>query len=704
MTSTGHEEEFRRLFEMEAQTRLSALADQALELEARGADRDLVDAMYRNAHTLKGGAGVVGLKDIADVVHGLEQLLDDLRSGRREASTPVADAVLGAVDALRDMIARTIEGRKADEAAARARAALAGADAPTGAPAGETPPAAGRPAVELAVTAPGRLEGRGRDEPPARHRPDARDAIPVPVGRLDELVRLVGESAGAQLRVGRLLAERLGEEPAAIDEYRNLARLIDQLQAQAMRARMVSVGTVTAPLRRAARDLAHQAGKRVAFEVAGEDTELDRHVLERLRDSLVALVRNAVDHGIEPTSVREAAGKSPEGRVMVHAMQVGSEVIVTVSDDGRGIDHDRVARALGAGHALSRDETLAAIFRPGISTAEALTGVSGRGVGLDEVRAAVADVRGRVEVHSVPGEGTEFRISVPMTLAILRCLLVEAGGQRFAVPLHACIALLGPDDADAVHAEGRPAVWVSDDAVAQSPLTAVLELEGPDPQGPVVVLSVPHGRHAFRVDRLLGQRDVVIKDLGRVLPRVDVLAGASVEADGAVLLVLDAGGLIDAAGTGAGAAGPAAREATGAVEAAADAPGLPPGRAVVLVVDDALTIRELQRSILERAGYDVVTAASGAEALDRLASGDVDLVLTDVEMPEMDGFELTERIRTAPAGRNVPVIILTSRAGDADRRRGLEAGADGYLLKASFDEHALLTAVARLLGRPGGRS
>lgn len=704
MSSTGHEEEFRRLFEMEAQTRLSALADQALELEAGGADRELVDAMYRNAHTLKGGAGVVGLKGIAEVVHGLEQVLDDLRAGRREASTPVADAVLGVVDALRDMIARTLQGQPADEAAARARAALAGADAPTGAPADDERPTAGRPpAAELAVTAPGRLEGLAPDEPPARHRPDARDAIPVPVGRLDELVRLVGESAGAQLRVGRLLAERLGEEPGTIDEYRNLARVIDQLQAQAMRARMVSVGTVTAPLRRAARDIAHQAGKRVVFEIAGEDTELDRHVLERLRDPLVALVRNAVDHGIEPTSVREAAGKSPEGRVMVHAMQVGSEVIVTVSDDGRGIDHDRVARALGAGRALSRDETLAAIFRPGLSTAEALTGVSGRGVGLDEVRSAVADVRGRVEVHSVPGEGTEFRISVPMTLAMLRCLLVEAGGQRFAVPMHACIALLDPAEADAVHSEGRPAVWVSDDAVAQSPLAAVLEMQTPAAQGPVVVLSVPHGRHAFRVDRLLGQRDVVIKDLGRVLPRVDVLAGASVEADGAVLLVLDAGGLIDAAGSGARAAGQAA-EATGAVEAGAAAPGLPSGRAVVLVVDDALTIRELQRSILERAGYDVVTAASGAEALDRLGSGDVDLVLTDVEMPGMDGFELTERIRTAPTGRNVPVIILTSRAGDADRRRGLEAGADGYLLKASFDEHALLTAVARLLGRSGSRS
>lgn len=670
MTATGHEDEFRRLFEQEAHTRLDSLADQALELDVRGADRDLISEMFRNAHTLKGGAGVVGFTEIADVMHELESLIDELRAGARTASRPIADAVLGTVDALRDMVARAMAGEDLEGATLSARAALRRADAPS-VPARPPLPdivaAARPPAPSPAVAAP--------------------DSIPVPVGRLDDLVRLVGEGAAAQLRVGKLLAERLGDEPTGVDEYRELARVLTELQEKAMRARMVSVATLAGPLRRAALELARSAAKEIEWVVAGTETELDRHVLEALREPLVALVRNAVDHGIEPRHERAAAGKAPVGHIRLHAMQLGGDVIVTVADDGRGVDLARVRETVSRG--LSDAEALDAIFRPGVSTAREVTEVSGRGVGLDAVRTAVEAVRGRIEVRSTPGRGSEFRLIVPMTVAVLRCLVVEAGGRRYGIPMPAAVSLLGAAPGQNLSAEGRPAVWFGGDAVPVTPLGALLGTAG-DEDGPVIVLSTPSGRHAIQVAAVSGQRDVMVKDLGPLVPRLELVAGTSVEADGSILLVLDPGGLLEAAA--------GRRVLVGPAEPPQRRPELPAARATVLVVDDALTIRELQRSILERAGYAVVTAVDGEDALGQLEAHPVELVLTDVEMPAMDGFALTEAIRLSVEHSGLPVVILTSRADDAERRRGLDAGADAYLVKSSFDEHTLLTAVARLLG------
>jgi two-component system, chemotaxis family, sensor kinase CheA len=673
MSPTGHEDEFRQLFAREAQGRLGSLADGAMELERQGADPELVSQMFRDAHTLKGGAAVVGFPEISEVVHELEQLLDDLRKGRLGAEAGVPDAVLGSVDGLRAMIDAAMAGRPVAEAAGAVRAALAKAGtAPAPAPAPE-PTVVAAPAPAVAAPAPVRA--------------DPREAIPVPVDRLDRLVRLVGEAAAAQLRVGRMLTDRLDDEPADVDEYREMAQALGELQEQTMRARMVSVGTIAGPLRRAVRDIAHDRGKQVRWELAGESTELDRHVLEQLREPLVALVRNAADHGIEAPAERADAGKPREGRVRLHARQLGADIVISVGDDGRGIDTARVQEATGG----SEGDALEAIFRPGVSTAETVTEVSGRGVGLDAVRTAVGALRGRIEVRTTAGAGTEFRISVPMTLATLRCLLVRAGGRPYALPMHSTATALPPSAEAPVGVEGRRAVWLGDETIGLTDLTAVLGVPAADgPPGPAVVLTALGARHAFRVDELLGQRDVVLKDLGRLLPRLELLAGASVEPDGSIMLVLDAAGLV-------GAARGTAPLPIAAPPEALEPPPAEPAGGRVLVVDDALTIRELQRSILERAGYEVATAATGREALARLVEDGADLVLTDVEMPGMDGLALTAAIRDTPALASTPVLILTTRGSEEDRQRGLEAGADVYLVKSAFDERALLTAVRGLL-------
>jgi two-component system chemotaxis sensor kinase CheA len=437
----------------------------------------------------------------------------------------------------------------------------------------------------------------------------------------------------------------------------------------------------------------------VRWEVHGGDTELDRGVLQQLADPLLHLVRNAVDHGIERPAGRVAAGKPDQATLVLRAVQLGSEVIIDVSDDGRGINVEAVReKAAQRGtdtSTMDDEESLHLVFDSGFSTAGAVSDVSGRGVGLDVVRAGVEAVRGRIEVHSTAGVGTEFRIVVPITLAVLSCLLVEVGAQRYALPMHSVVvAQDGATEGAGAHAGGQPMAWVGDTPVPISSLARTLWGTGEADAGGVVVVVESTRRHAFLVDRLVGQRDVVVKGLSRLLPRVDVLAGASVEPNGSILLVLDVAGLVDRARAG---------RSPARVDPAPAAVPIGQEAGTLLVVDDAAVVRQLQQSILERAGYQVLTANDGAEALLTLAETPCDLVLTDVEMPRMDGFALTEAIRADATLANTPVLVITASASEESRQRGLEAGADGYIVKSAFDESALLAAIERLLGARGRR-
>jgi two-component system chemotaxis sensor kinase CheA len=699
--SSGRDEEFLAVFAQEAEQRLADLTTHLLALEQAGNDPELVQSIFREAHTLKGGAAVVGLDSFSHVAHALEDLLEQLRSGERMVTPALIDTVLASVDGLQAMLPLAVEGAEYGSQAAELvrvlRALVVSTDEASADP--DTDEAVAPADVTVTTTGAGGADERDGDGPTSgavRHQPSLDvDAVRVPLSRLDELIRLVGESAAAHLRVGRMISQRLETDPSTIDEIRELSRLLNELQERAMRARMVPVVTITDMLQRAVRDVARTTGKDIRWEVRGEDTELDRGVLQQLGDPLLHLVRNAVDHGIERADERVAAGKPTQATVRFHAMQLGSEVILTVTDDGKGIDVARVraeaSRGGGDTSSLTDEEAAYLVFRSGVSTADFVSEISGRGVGLDVVRANVEAARGRVEISTEAGIGTEFRIVVPITLAVLPCLLVEAGGQTHAIPMHSIV--LAQNEGVETRSEGRPVVWVGSQAVPLASLGATLGLEA-DEDGPVIVVAGLTRQHAFRVRTLVGQRDVVVKGLSGLLPRLDVIAGASVEPDGSIVLVLDVAGLIDRARLAQ-----AGRSAAVMAEDGAAPAGRVPQRAKVLVVDDALTVRELQRSILERGGYDVVTASDGLEAMAVLAEGPVDLVLTDVEMPRMDGFALTVAIRAHPARGNVPVLILTSRANEEDRQRGLEAGADGYIIKSAFNEAALLSAVERLLGR-----
>jgi two-component system chemotaxis sensor kinase CheA len=707
--------QIRLLFAEEAEVRLAQLGQLLLQLEQAPDDETLIRSVFREIHTLKGSSAVAGLDEVSRLAHELEELVEDLRAGRRTATPEVIDILLAGTDRLGEAISRTL----ADGTEAGVPAPAGQPPEPPGPVATVPAPVAVVPAAVVPVATKAVLPRReAKDALPVRTGPhpaataangprpapagsvllpDAAGGavggvVMVPMERLDELVRLIGESASAHLRVGRMLKDRFGVDPASAAEFNELSRSLNDLQDRTMRTRMVPVATITDRLQRAVRDLSRAQGKSIRWETRGTDTELDRGVLNQLSDSLLHLVRNAVDHGIEPAEARAAAGKPAQATVRLHAMQLGSEVIIAVTDDGGGIDVERVRRQAAAQgidtDGMSEQEVFQLTLRAGLSTTAFVTDISGRGVGLDVVRTNVEAGRGRVEIRSQLGEGTEFRIVVPITLAVLRCLLVEAGGQRFALPFHRVVLCQAHQPAGRDSAEGRPVIWVDDQPVPVSTLTNTLgRPPSGQPDGPVVVLADTGRRHAFEVDRLLGQRDVVLKGLSRLLPHLPAVAGASVEPDGSVLVVLDPPGLIQRA-----------RQAVrgGAPPVTAGQHEGAPRR--ILVVDDALTVRELQRSILERAGFDVRVAVDGRQALSKLAEEPSDLVLTDVEMPNMDGFELTEAIRAHASVANIPVLILTSRSSEADRQRGLDVGADGYIIKSGFDEGSLLAAVHRLLG------
>jgi two-component system, chemotaxis family, sensor kinase CheA len=686
-------DKLRTLYAQEAEQRLARLGQLVLELEqgtVDGASADVIADVFREVHTLKGSAAVVGFEDVAQYAHGVEDKLAKLRAGVVATTPPIVDALLIAIDRLGAMIGQSVAGSEVDaaassEALSRLESAFASTAAPPTTP-DETV------VVDLPRTATAQAATTKPDRGTSANR-ESSATIMVPVERLDELVRMVGEAAAAHLRVGSVLAERLDVEAANIAEFSELSRLLVRLQEATMRTRMVPVSTITDALHRAVRDAARVLGKDIRWDVRGEDTEMDRSVLHQLSDSLLHLVRNAVDHGVDTPDHRVAQGKPAQAVVGLHAMQLGSEVVIVVSDDGGGIDLQEVREhAIRSGidvHNLTDDETIQLIFRSGFSTSKFVTDISGRGVGLDTVRSSVEAARGRVEVRSTPGVGSEFRIIVPVNLAVLRCVIVEVAGQRFALPSHRVVLVQAATATPLLHAEGRRIMQLNGAPTPISDLADVLGIVSTreDP-GTYVIVNGAVGPHAFLVDGLAGQRDVVVKAFGVLVPRLEVLAGASVEPDGSILLVLDALGLVERSRRTPG-------RAIGVVETEL---GVRQRHGRLLVVDDALTVRELQRSILERAGFEVTVASDGVEALACLENEAFDLVLTDVEMPRMDGFELTERIRAHPTMGNLAVLILTSLASDADRLRGMSVGADGYIVKSSFDESSLLAAVDRLVG------
>jgi chemosensory pili system protein ChpA (sensor histidine kinase/response regulator) len=488
----------------------------------------------------------------------------------------------------------------------------------------------------------------------------------------------------------------------------HIQQLTGRLRGEITRARMVPVGKLLARFVRQVREGARTAGKAAALEVSGESVEMDNSLVEALADPLLHLVQNAIAHGIEPEDERRARGKSPQGTVSLRAAHRGGFVEVEVEDDGRGIDVELLkAAAVRQGmirgeeaDRLTPAEALALIWLPGFSTTPVVTTASGRGVGLDVVRSNVSRLNGEIAVKSEPGVGTRFTLRLPLTVLISDALMVRVGGETLAIPLSAVKQILTVRP-DAVQSVGRTEmVRVGDELVELSWLDRLLGLARMAPRGPipVVVLRAGGGSLAVAVEELGGKEEIVIKSLGAFLQEIGPFTGATISGEGRVILLVDPGRLAELA-EGPAPSPAARRDGVEEPEAARARPAAEAARRVLLV-DDSVSVRKFVGHMLERAGFRVVTATDGAEALQHLGETTVDAVITDLEMPRVNGYELIEDLRRRPTTRDLPVVVLTTRVGDKHLALARRLGVEHYVSKPVDEQRFVrlidtLTAGAR---------
>ncbi|MEY4386358.1 MAG: hypothetical protein RLY20_1641 [Verrucomicrobiota bacterium] len=497
----------------------------------------------------------------------------------------------------------------------------------------------------------------------------------------------------------------LGERLLEIDMFdRRCTQLTHRLYLEALRTRMRPFADGVSRFPRMVRDIARSLGKEVRFEIVGETTQVDRDILERLETPLAHLLRNAIDHGCETPEARAAADKSRECNIRVEARHAAGMLLITVSDDGAGINAERIREVVvrrkllpaPAAARLTEFELLQFLFLPGFTMKEAVTEISGRGVGLDVVQNMVRSVRGSIRVHTQAGSGTRFILQLPITLSVLRTLLVEIAGEPYALPLAQIVRTHRLSRQQVETIEGHVSFRFNDESIGLLAAQQVLDCGNSGPLSGeinVVILGERKSRYGLVVEKFLGERELVVQPLDPRLGKVKDISAASLMEDGSPVLIIDVDDLIRSIEKliSTGRLSSVRREAL----MTADRP-----RKHVLVVDDSLTVRELERKLLLARGYAVDVAVDGMDGWNALRAGKYDLVLTDVDMPRLDGIGLTQMIKKDPQLKAIPVMIVSYKDREEDRMRGLEAGADYYLTKGSFHDETLLNAVTDLIGGP----
>ncbi len=693
-------------FLQECDERIEDLGTKLLDLESVPDPADLLDEIFRDMHTLKGSSAFVHLTPLNELAHAAEDLMGTLRSSGSVGRAHV-DTLLAVTDAMGQILELAKQGQPIPTTiVAEGRSKLA------------------RPMTRdmFEPSAPVRQTGG----PVPRH--EVGQTIRVGFEKLDALLNLVGEQVvlKASLRttegqleklasaldgLTKMLPENNGEEKWSRSSQqtlgeqtrstRELSRRLDdllgklefsvaKLRDQVMQLRMVPVSRIFSKHRRTVRDLAETLGKSVRLELEGETTELDKVLVEKLDEPLVHLVRNSLDHGLETPQERTRAGKDPVGVLRLSASHRGSQFLVEVSDDGRGIDPEAIRRRAVEKGLLSADEasrlddkrSLELLFAPGFSTAKEVTDLSGRGVGLDVVAQVARDLRGSVTVSSRVGQGTTFTITVPLTLAIRQVLLLSVAGRLVAIPLEMVSRTLRIAPSQ-IHWAGTGRVFGSDPAIPVLDLAAVLGLasESNEPQH-LVLVDLAGERFGLTSDELAGKQEILVKSPEGLLPQLPFVAGATI-LDNRVVPILDL---------------PAV------VRAGLDLAPLDSGRTIpadrpkALVVDDSPAARQVVAGMLSRLGLEVTEASNGKEGLNLARSAPFDLVATDVNMPEMDGYELTKALRSSEKTAGVPIIMISIRGERIDVVRGFDAGVDAYLSKP-VDESELARTVQRLMAQ-----
>ncbi len=509
-------------------------------------------------------------------------------------------------------------------------------------------------------------------------------SIRVAAHKVDRMLDAVGETVLHHRRLEHMLdgAPR-GAEEAIEQEVDRGERLLEELQETVLELRMVPLSSIASSLPRAVRDLAAAEGKQVDLEITGAETQLDRVLLDGMSEAINHLLRNAVAHGIELPDVRERAGKPRRGELELHAQPRGGQVAIEVRDDGGGV----AAAALAEG--ARRGSLVDVLAEAGFSTAEGVSEIAGRGVGLDAVKRQVESVGGSLAIDTEPGTGTSATLLLPVTLALLRVLIVKRGAQRFGLPLASVAEVIAVEQV--MMLGGRPSILVGGESLRLSDLAPVLGMVAPDlPEvSRALVVDATNGRLAVACEEVIGEQEVVVKPLGRSLAGVSGYLGAAILGDGAVVLMLDPAHLVrQAPRTSAAAPRRRAPPRCGRGRRRRCSSSMTSSRCASCSAASSARLDIASRSPVTVARH---SARSSAE-------GDFDIVVTDLQMPEMDGLALLAAIRADPDHSSLPVVVVTSRGSEEDRKRGAEAGADAYIVKDEFDQQALLETVERLVG------
>ncbi|MFN7924322.1 MAG: Hpt domain-containing protein [Bryobacteraceae bacterium] len=761
-------------FVEEAEEHLQTFAHLIGNLRPNCEGSDFLQEIRRSVHTIKGAAGMVGLKTVSQLAHRMEDVLDQLYEGTAAFSEAIKDTLLRS----HDLLAELVEARGRTHGLEAAISALFNRYETLLSEPDKAPGAAAEAAVTTAAqTAP------APEEPEAERNPqvDSNKLVRVPLERLEDLVRLSSElfihrsSLEQQLtRYNRELGElnlslqrlrrltaRLDTEHASLfamsqslpgfmgagpdrsefdalefDRYtevhliaRELAeavsdissassqfsyfavtfenytgrqgRLSGEVQDKVMKLRMVPLATLASRLERTVRVTARERGKLARFVLEHGEAEIDKVVLERIAGALEHLLRNSVDHGIEAPDLRIASGKLEHGFVRLRADYDGTEVTLTLSDDGAGIDTAKIRqKALELGilnadeaEALTEDDAMHLVFVPGLTTAATLSDISGRGVGLDSVKATVESLRGAVNVESSRGEGTTFRIRLPLTLAVTSVTMVRSGGNQYALPVTGhtrstavpATSIVKADERETVEIDGQIHQVVRlADALGHTAGKQASEV-------PIVQVRLTGQDYALVVDEVLEATQVVVKALSPWLRKAPCVSAATVMGDGRVVLILNPTELFQ-------------RRIRNVTPLQRRQPQVPK-TLEVLIVDDSISVRRVIANLIKNTGWNPSQAKDGVEALELLNQGDYrpDVILMDIEMPRMDGYELTTRLRATQAWRNVPIIMLTSRAGDKHRAKAFTAGVTDYLVKP-YQDKTLLGAIRRHVDAAKGKT
>jgi len=756
------------------------LDEDLVELENNPEDLELLNGIFRVAHTVKGASSFLNFDVLTHLTHHMEDVLNKARHGELIITPDVMDVVLESIDLMKALletirdtsadagidvsacvvrldkitggdgdvatpvvaavatplvaetpvveeapeddtdydnmspddleaeIEKLLQERQSEDKAKREAKIAAGEEVlaappePTeeGAKQEDTPTPAPEPApapVAPVTPAPAAPEAEDpKATAPAKRAPAAvEQTIRVDVKRLDHLMNLIGELVLAKNRLIKInddVEERYeGEE--FLEELNQVVSIVSlvttDLQIAVMKTRMLPIGKVFNKFPRMIRDLSRELNKKIELELAGEDTELDKSIVEEIGDPLVHIIRNSCDHGIETPEIRLSHGKDETGTIGLKAYNEGNQIVIQIDDDGKGLDTDMLKnKSLEQGiitekeaDNMSEKEAFGLIFKPGFSTASSVTNVSGRGVGMDVVKTNIEKLNGMIDIDSEIGVGTSMKLKIPLTLAIIQALLVGVQEEHYAIPLASVLETVRISKDEIYTVEGRSVMRLRDEVLSLVHIGDIFEVErilDANEHAYVVVLGLGTSKLGLIVDTLVGQEEIVIKSLGDYLKGIEGVAGATIRGDGGVTLIVDVVALMQMAKD---------VKATAMVDSnAGEGVSLEKTKAsdyTVMIVDDSKTDRTIMRKALEPMGLTLIEASDGQEALNILKSGDhnFDAMLVDIEMPRMDGYTLATEIKKYNKYKNLPLIAVTSRTGKSDRMRGVESGMVEYITK-----------------------